>query len=128
MPAPTHSDGVQRFLGHVNYLAKFIPNCSAECEPLRRLLGISNKDFVWGKDQQQAFEGMKTLITKSESLKYFQVNQPVLVQTDASSEGLGAVLIQDNQPVSYTSRSLTDSEKRYAPIELTGYGLRDAEV
>ena len=61
---------------------------------------------------------MKTLITKSKSLKYFQVNQPVLVQTDASSEGLGAVLIQDNQLVSYTSRSLTDSEKRYAPIEL----------
>ena len=42
----------------------------------------------------------------------------MVVQTDASREGLGAVLIQDNLPVCYASRSLSDSEKMYAPIKL----------
>ena len=42
----------------------------------------------------------------------------MVVQTDASREGLGAVLIQDKLPVCYASRSLSDSEKMYAPIEL----------
>jgi len=46
------------------------------------------------------------------------MNQLVVVQTDASLEGLGAVFLQEEQPVSYGSRSLTDSEKNYAPIEL----------
>ena len=45
MPAPTDSDGVRWFLGHGNYLAKFIPHCSAECEPLRRLIGLTGEDF-----------------------------------------------------------------------------------
>ena len=118
MKAPANGDGVRRFLGHVNYLAKFIPNCSAECEPLRRLIGVSDDDFVWGKDQERAFQKIKHLITATSTLKYFNVNKPVVVQTDASTEGLGAVLLQDGQPVSYGSRSLTDSEKNYAPIEL----------
>jgi hypothetical protein len=118
MPAPSNSDGVRRFLGHVNYLAKFIPNCSAECEPLRRLIGVSDNDFVWGHDQEQAFDRLKKLMSATETLKYFRVNEPVVVQTDASTEGLGAVLLQEGRPICYGSRSLTESEKNYAPIEL----------
>ena len=118
MKPPVDSEGIQRFLGHVNYLAKFIPNCSAECEPLRRLIGVGEDDFIWGQDQKRAFDEIKKLITNTSSLKYFNVNQPVVVQTDASTEGLGAVLLQEGQPVSYGSRSLTDSEKNYALIEL----------
>ena len=38
MEAPRNSEEVRRFLGHVNYMAKFIPNLSAESESLRRLL------------------------------------------------------------------------------------------
>lgn len=42
----------------------------------------------------------------------------MIVQTDASSKGLEAMLIQDDKPVCYASRSLSESEKLYAPIEL----------
>jgi len=45
MDTPKNSDGVRRFLGHISYLSKFIPNCSAESEPLRRVLGVADKDF-----------------------------------------------------------------------------------
>lgn len=40
------------------------------------------------------------------------------MQTSASTVGIGAVLIQDNKPVGYASRSLTTSETNYAPIQL----------
>lgn len=118
MPAPTNSDGVRRFLGHINYLSKFLPNCSAECEPLRRLVGARENEFTWQDDQKRAFAKLKDMITSTSTLKYFKVNKPVVVQTDASTEGLGAVLLQEGQPVCYASRSLTDTEKNYAPIEL----------
>ena len=45
------------------------------------------------------------------------MNKPVTIQCDASGKGLGAVLLQDNKPVCYASRALTDIETRYAPIE-----------
>ena len=118
MKSPKNGEEVRRFLGHINYLSKFIPNCSAECEPLRRLSGVKDSEFVWHEDQDRAFKTIKDFITSTETLKYFNVNQPVVVQTDASTDGLGAVLMQDGQPVCYGSRSLTEPEKNHAPIEL----------
>ena len=50
-------------------------------------------------------------------LQYYDVNKPVTIQCDASGKGLGAVLMQDNKPVCYASRTLTDIERRFAPIE-----------
>ena len=118
MPTPHDSDAVRRFLGHINYISRFIPNCSAETEPLRRLIGVGPKEFRWGYDQERAFQALKQLAISDTTLSYFKVNHPVTVQCDASTEGLGAALIQDKKPVAYASRSLSDSEKNYAPIEL----------
>jgi hypothetical protein len=118
MPPPKDVDEVRRFLGHINYVSKFIPDCSAESEPLRRLINVSNEDFVWAEDQMRAFTRLKELVTDEKMLQYFRVNEPIVVQTDASTGGLGAVLMQNDKPVCYASRSLTSSECNYAPIEL----------
>jgi hypothetical protein len=61
---------------------------------------------------------LKDLVTTESTLQYFRVNHPVIIQTDASTVGLGAMLMQQGKPVCYASRSLTTSEKNYAPIEL----------
>ena len=45
------------------------------------------------------------------------MDKPVTIQCNASGKGLGAVLLQDNEPVCYASRALTDIETRYAPFE-----------
>ena len=50
-------------------------------------------------------------------LAFYDVNKPVEMQCNASKDGLGAVLIQAERPVAYSSRSLTDTEKRYAQIQ-----------
>ncbi|GFU03659.1 retrovirus-related Pol polyprotein from transposon 17.6 [Nephila pilipes] len=54
---------------------------------------------------------------KSSSLKYFDKNKAVTVSVDASTNGFGAVLLQDGQPVAYGSVSLTQTQQRYAQIE-----------
>ena len=116
MPPPVDKDGVRRFLGFVTYLSKFIPNLSEVDAPLRQLLK-SDVEFRWQPAQQQAFDKLKQLCTHPPVLKYYDPAKPVEIYSDASSMGLGAVLLQDNQPVAFSSRSLTDAETRYAQIE-----------
>ena len=117
MAAPKSVTDVRRFLGMCNYLAKFIPNLSATSEPLRRLTE-KNIEFQWGEEEQSAFEKLKDLICKDQILAFYDVNKPVLIQCDASAEGLGATLLQEGRPVASVSRSLTKAEKNYVALEL----------
>ena len=116
MPSPADRKGVMRLLGTVNYLSTIIPNMSQVTEPIRLLLR-QDIEFQWNYEQETAFSQIKDILTGNPVLKYFDVSKPVTVQCDASKSGLGAFLLQDNQPVAYASRLLTDTEIRYAQIE-----------
>ena len=50
-------------------------------------------------------------------LAYYDVNKPVIIQCDASQSRLGAVLLQEERPVAYSSRVMTQTEQNYAQIE-----------
>ena len=65
----------------------------------------------------ESFKKIKQLVSQAPVLQYYDVNKPVTIQCDASGKGVGAVLLQDNKPVCYAFRALTDIETRYAPIE-----------
>ena len=56
-------------------------------------------------------------------LQYFNSGSPVIIYVDASSRGLGAALLQSNGPVTYASKSLSDTEARYSNIEREMLGL-----
>ncbi len=116
MPAPSDQAGVQRFLGVLNYLHKFIKNMSAKTAPLRELL---HKDvaFIWGESQNHAFNILKNDLCSAPILKYFDPSKPVKLSADSSKSGLGACCLQDDLPVAYASRSLTPAEMNYAQIE-----------
>ena len=73
--------------------------------------------FHWDSEQKKAFESIKHTLSTEPVLSVFDMEKPVLIPCDASQSGLGAVLLQDNQPVAYTSRALTDAESRYAQTE-----------
>ncbi|GFS90803.1 transposon Tf2-6 polyprotein [Nephila pilipes] len=77
---------------------------------VRRLLGM-------GKEQELSFVNIKELLAKAPILKVFSASDEIVIQCDSSKEGLGSCLIQKGQPVSFVSRSLTNSEKNYAQIE-----------
>lgn len=116
MPQPEDTQALIRFMGMVQYLLKFIPNLSEVSAPLRRLLECDTQ-WHWEEEQAQSFEKMKILLINAPTLKFYDVNKPVTLSVDASSEGIGAVILQEGRPVAYGSRAITDSQCQYAQIE-----------
>lgn len=116
MPVPTDVTSLQRFLGMVNYLGKYIQNLSEIAAPLRQL---THKDAAWSwfQQHQEAFDRLKTCLSSPPVLAYYDVKEPVTLTCDASSHGLGAACVQNGRPIAFASRALTDTETRYAQIE-----------
>ena len=71
--------------------------------------------WFWTKDV--AFDKIKEAVTSAPVLKYFDSSKPTEGSGDASSQGLGFVLTQEDHPVTYASQALTQAEKHYSEIE-----------
>ncbi|UYV81408.1 K02A2.6-like [Cordylochernes scorpioides] len=116
MQIPKNKQELQRILGTVTYLAKFIPDLSSNTSNMRNLL---KKDIIWNwniaADQELNF--IKTLLTSPPVLRHFDPNEPLELFADASKDGLGAILMQKEKPLSYASASLTSPQKHYSQIE-----------
>ena len=74
--------------------------------------------FIWGPEHTEAFQLLKREISTAPILRYYDPRKPVVLQTDACTKGLGAVLLQDGHPVYFTSKSLTVAQQNYVAIEL----------
>jgi hypothetical protein len=116
MPTPTCAEGLSRFIGMGNWLSKFIPNFSSVTQPLRQLLQ-DDVTWAWSAVHDEAVRRVKELVSTAPVLRFFNPSSPAIIQTDASSTGLGSCLMQDGHPVAFASRALTDAETRYAQIE-----------
>ena len=120
MTAPTNVPELRSFMGMVNFMARFIPSLSTIMEPLSRLLK-SDQEWTWDAQQEDAFAAVKNAMTKSTALAFYDHNRPTKLSSDASSYGLGAVILQEIdgefRPVEYASRTLTNAERHYAQIE-----------
>ena len=108
--------GVRRFCGCINYVARFIPHLADLARPLHDLTRKGTA-FTWEPHHTEAVNKLKAAISSAPVLAYFDTNTPVTLQCDASSTGLGAVLLQRGRPVAYASRALSDPESRYAQTE-----------
>ena len=80
--------------------------------------------WSWGTDQKESFDTVKRLICESPRLAYYDKDKPVIVSADASSYGLGGVLLQPHEeglkpvafeeglkPVAFCSRTLTETSQ-----------------
>ena len=97
MPVPQDWDDLQRFLGMVTYMGGgFIPNLSRLSSILRDLL---RKDvpFEWSEDHQMAFDTLKGAVTTETSMAYYDITKPIILEVDASQNGLGAALVQEKK-------------------------------
>ena len=122
MEAPRNITEVRRFMGMINQLGKFSPSMAELSQPIRELLS-TKRTWTWGPDQERAFSLIKLELTRPTVLALYNTTANTKVSADASSFGLGAVLLQQSgdddtwKPVSYASRSMSETEQRYAQIE-----------
>lgn len=116
IPQPKNKSEVMRLLGMFKFLARFIPNLTHKTAHLRDLTRLDS-EWQWTENHQQELHELKSIIIQTPVLKIFDPAIPLVIQTDASKDGLGCVLMQDGQPIAYASRSLTVSEKKWAQIE-----------
>ena len=101
----------------VNYLSKFSAQLSELAEPICKL-SKEKVPFYWGREHDEAFHFIKKEIMAAPILAYYNPNKPPILQTDASCKGLGACLLQNEKPVYFASKALTETQKGYVVIEL----------
>ena len=116
MPKQTDKAGVQRILGICQYLSKFCHYLSETGLPLR-VLTKEDSVFLWSNNHENAFKSAKDFIASTTALRYYDETLPVTLQVDASEDAIGGVLLQNDQPVCFTSHTLNSTEKNYAQIE-----------
>ena len=113
-------------LGMFNYIAKFLPHLSSMLKSASYLLR-SDVHWSWGPQQQAAFQEAKQLVSRASKLTYFDPNKPTTVSVEASSYGLGAVLLQqhgkDMKPVACCSRTLTPSRDTHKRKGMSGRSM-----
>ena len=127
-PTPKNLTELRSFLGLANQLAGFVENMAITTDPLRALLK-KGTEFMWTEDQDNAFKQTKDILQKTTCLQFFDPTLETLLLSDASNlHGLGFALVQKDKVghlrmIQCGSRTLTDAETRYAPVELECLGI-----
>lgn len=116
MKPPKCKKDLQRFLGMITYLAKFIPNLSQETSMLRKLLS-ERVQWVWTANEESSFNRLKQLVSQKTILAYFDPNKETTLSVDASPYGIGTMISQDGKPIEFASASLNTTQQRYNHIE-----------
>ena len=122
MKEPRNRTELRRILGSMLFLKDFIPNMSTVLAPLYALLREANL-FEFDTNCQRAFQNAKEILSSEPVLRHYDPQLPLKLVVDASKAGLGAVIMQETTPnrwlpIKYASRTLLDTETRWAAIEI----------
>ena len=128
---------LRRVLGLLGYYRKYVPNFSKKAGPLYNLLAISpeykaakkgkgkkndhilpsSHPITWTENHQTILNGLIDNLVQAPIMAYPDFEKPFVLHTDASNDGLGAVLYQHQdgklRVIAYASRTLTPAEKKY---------------
>ncbi|XP_017428581.2 uncharacterized protein LOC108336620 [Vigna angularis] len=124
MPAPRTEKEVRGFLGRLNYIARFISQLTATCEPMFKLLR-KDQAVVWNEDCQAAFEKIKRYLQDPPVLRPPEPGRPLILYLTVLDKSMGCVLGQHDEAgkkehaIYYLSKKFTDCEQRYSSLERT---------
>ncbi|KAH9298206.1 hypothetical protein KI387_029888, partial [Taxus chinensis] len=104
-------------MGLAGYYRKFVKDFSKIATPITSLQK-KDKKFVWNDKCEFAFKILKDQLTTTPILTVPNLNGYFTVVTDASGEGLGGILLQNDHVIAYESRKLKLHEHNYAPHDL----------
>lgn len=110
---------IRAFTGLVTFYGKFVPRLT---EILKPIYEVQNKDkFKWTKEAEKAFKEVKEKLAADRNLVHYNPNYPIKLVTDASDQGIAAVLLHlmpdgEERPITYISRTLSKAETNYAVL------------
>ena len=121
---PENEKQLRSFIGAVTWYSRFIKNFSQITRPLNELLR-QGKRWEWTRECKKCFETLKRTVCSAPILAHYNPNEETTVITDASPNGIGAVLTQgkEENPVIYVSRTLSSHEQNYSQIEREGLAI-----
>jgi hypothetical protein len=119
-PTPENEEQLKSFLGMTSDYRKFIPKFSKIAAPLHALLRKDVK-FERASKQENAFQNLKSRLTTKPILQCPDFSKEFILTTDASNQGIGAVLSQGiigkDLPIAYASRNMNKAEQNYTSSE-----------
>jgi hypothetical protein len=101
-PLTTVSD-IRSFLGLAGYYRSFIEGFSKIVKPLTSLLE-KGKEFSWSEACQDSFDELRKRLTTTPVLVMSDIHKSFNIDSDASKQGLGCVLMQEGHVIAYASR------------------------
>ena len=139
---PNSESDLRSFLGLAGYYRRYVPSFAQIAKPLHHCLGNTTKtkkgsrrqpqdsrpfDEKWSNECTMAFTKLKEHLTTAPVLAYPDFSKSFVVETDASFQGLGAVLSQDHGVIAYASRGLRPAERNdanYSSMKLERLALK----
>ncbi|GJX31389.1 putative reverse transcriptase domain-containing protein [Tanacetum coccineum] len=115
--SPTTPTEIRQFLGLAGYYRRFIKGFLKIAKSLTELTQ-KNKKYIWGEDQESAFQLLKQKLCEAPILALPEGNDDFVVYCDASHQGLGAVLMQREKVIAYASRQLKPHKENYTTHDL----------
>jgi hypothetical protein len=115
--APKSVSDIQSFLGLAGYYRRFIEGFLKVSKPMTELLE-KNKKFEWTSACEASFQELKKRLTTAPILVMFDMQKSFSIYCDASGQGLGCVLMQDDHVVAYASWQLRKHEVHYPTHDL----------
>jgi hypothetical protein len=132
---PNNVKELRHFLGMVQYYRNMWVRRSKMLAPLTDLVGecgetktsrinkTKKKPWQWDSIHQQAFDDVKAAIANKTVLAYPDFLKPFEIYTNASSTQLGAVITQDNRPIAFVSRKLSEMQQKYSVTEIELFAI-----
>ncbi|RVE40466.1 hypothetical protein evm_014884 [Chilo suppressalis] len=124
---PKNISELQSFLGLVNYYGRFFKNLASTLEPLHKLLRKDSK-WKWSKHCEDSFNTIKRQMQTDQFLVHFSPRLPLILATDASPIGVGAVIShvmpdESERPIEMASQTLNKTQRKWSQIDKEAYAI-----
>lgn len=121
LSVPTSRKELQSVLGLFGFYRSFISHYSQKVQKMQALL--SAQVFKWTQECDREFQSIKNQLAEQPILSSYSLDLPVEVTTDASMNSVAAVLSQNQKPVLFISKKLSESQSRWSNIEREAYAI-----
>ncbi|MCO5605289.1 hypothetical protein L7F22_059471 [Adiantum nelumboides] len=113
-PAPRNLKELQIFLGMSGFYRQYVKDYAKIAVPLTDQLWTKTKNITWGESQQRSFDKLKVAVASALVLTIVDPNEPFVLETDASGEARGAVLMLRGRSVAFESKKLDRAQCNYS--------------